>query len=97
MWVFTTPILICCIREVTILLPPADATEVYDRIIAILGSKRFLIELHDDDVVVACPNRGLARWLHFQCSEVHATILEDAIEVVGPATLVSRIRKKWES
>ena len=97
MWVFTTPILIWCAREVTILLLPEDADEVYDRLVTILGSKRFLIELHADNVVVARPNRGLARWLHFQCSEVHATIFEDAIEIVGPATLVGRIRKKWES
>src|SRR6185312_16231922 len=97
MWVFTTPILIWCAREVTILLPPEDAMEVYDRIVAILGSKRFLIELHADDVVVARPNRGLARWMRFQCWEMHVFIDEDAIEVVGPATLLGRIRKKWES
>jgi hypothetical protein len=91
-WFFFSIWLVIGTREQVVRLPMIDVPTLHERLAKILKRNWYRVEQQSPTRIVCKPKFGLPRLLDY--NNLLVQVGHDAIELIGPAVLVKKVRKK---
>jgi hypothetical protein len=92
-WFFMSIFLVIAFREVMASIPVKDTVGLAPRLSEAAKSLRYTIKQDSPTSFVGTPKHWLARF--FECNKLHLRLYEENLEMVGPALVVNKIRKRF--
>ncbi|HZY83584.1 MAG TPA: hypothetical protein VFE78_02025 [Gemmataceae bacterium] len=90
-WFFVSIFLLIAGRELTTTLPPQEAATLAERLGEAVQPLRYAVEQLSPTSFVCTPKRRL---YSFECNKLHVRLHDGGTELVGPAMVVNKVRKR---
>jgi hypothetical protein len=91
-WFFSSILLLIVLRDVVVRFPIQKNADFDKQLAQAIKGLRYTVEQESLTTFVCSPKPWLARLLDINRLNVH--VMDDHIELAGPATVVNRVRKR---